>query len=121
MAHAAMQCPRCHAGMLSFKRGGIVLEQCAGCRGVFLGEAELSRLMETAGAGPPSGPGEVPHDTGPPGADANGTLLHSTPHGTDPHGAVLHGTPHGPGPHGPGPHGGNGCMKPPYEGRHRRL
>ena len=50
MADAVLRCPKCHCGMASFHRDGIVIDQCAACRGVFLGEGELTRLIESAGA-----------------------------------------------------------------------
>jgi Zn-finger nucleic acid-binding protein len=49
MVEAILRCPKCHAGMTSSRRDGIVIDQCAACRGVFLGEHELSRLIESAG------------------------------------------------------------------------
>lgn len=36
--------------MVSFQRDGAVIEECTGCRGVFLDEQELTHLIETAGA-----------------------------------------------------------------------
>jgi Zn-finger nucleic acid-binding protein len=45
MTDAVLQCPKCGAGMVSFQRGGVVLEECAACRGVFLGRRELDRLL----------------------------------------------------------------------------
>ena len=51
MAEVGLHCPKCHAGMASFQRSGIMVEQCATCRGVFLGEAELVRLL---GSGTPA-------------------------------------------------------------------
>ncbi|HEY7483311.1 MAG TPA: zf-TFIIB domain-containing protein [Streptosporangiaceae bacterium] len=53
MADAILHCPKCDAGMVSFQRDGVVLEQCTDCRGVFLGEGGLTRLIESAGT-PPS-------------------------------------------------------------------
>lgn len=49
MTDAVLQCPKCGAGMVSFHRGGVVLRECAACRGVFLGRGELERLL---GRGP---------------------------------------------------------------------
>ena len=49
MVDAILRCPKCHAGMMSCRREGVVLDQCAGCRGVFLGELDLARLIESAG------------------------------------------------------------------------
>jgi uncharacterized protein len=48
MVNAILRCPKCHAGMMSARRDGIALDQCAGCRGVFLGEPDLARLIASA-------------------------------------------------------------------------
>jgi Zn-finger nucleic acid-binding protein len=45
MTDAVLRCPKCGAGMVSFQRGGIPVEECAGCRGVFLGRRDLERLL----------------------------------------------------------------------------
>jgi Zn-finger nucleic acid-binding protein len=54
MADAVLRCPKCHAGMVSFQRGSIVIDHCAGCRGVFLGEDDLARLLDTTSTPPPN-------------------------------------------------------------------
>ncbi|GAA2117642.1 zf-TFIIB domain-containing protein [Actinomadura alba] len=51
MAEVALHCPKCHAGMASFRRSGILVEQCATCRGVFVTEAGLARLIDAGGTG----------------------------------------------------------------------
>jgi Zn-finger nucleic acid-binding protein len=60
-----MQCPKCHAAMRSYNRGGVQIEQCDGCRGVFLdyGELEaLSRLeAQWAQPAPPPPPAPAAH------------------------------------------------------------
>jgi Zn-finger nucleic acid-binding protein len=38
-------CPKCQSKMRSFERNGITVEQCKGCRGVFLDRGELDLLM----------------------------------------------------------------------------
>ena len=38
-------CPKCQSKMRSFERSGITVEQCKGCRGVFLDRGELDLLM----------------------------------------------------------------------------
>jgi len=38
-------CPKCQSKMRSFERGGITVEQCKGCRGVFLDRGELDLLV----------------------------------------------------------------------------
>lgn len=39
-----MQCPKCHAPMQTYNRNGVQIEQCSGCRGVFLDYGELETL-----------------------------------------------------------------------------
>ncbi|MDU0291767.1 zf-TFIIB domain-containing protein, partial [Saccharothrix longispora] len=39
-----MQCPKCHANMRTFDRMGVHIEQCDGCRGVFLDYGELEAI-----------------------------------------------------------------------------
>ncbi|CAL9391891.1 hypothetical protein SUDANB120_01278 [Streptomyces sp. enrichment culture] len=60
-----MQCPKCHAMMHTYNRNGVQIEQCSGCRGIFLDYGELEALTRlesqyTAGqygqAPPPAAP-----------------------------------------------------------------
>jgi Zn-finger nucleic acid-binding protein len=53
MVDAILRCPKCHAGMMSFRRDGVAIDQCGACRGVFLDEGALSRLIDSPGAPPP--------------------------------------------------------------------
>ncbi|MFE1905074.1 zf-TFIIB domain-containing protein [Streptomyces gardneri] len=39
-----MQCPKCHAAMHTYNRNGVQIEQCSGCRGIFLDFGELEAL-----------------------------------------------------------------------------
>ncbi|HET6859116.1 MAG TPA: zf-TFIIB domain-containing protein [Streptomyces sp.] len=39
-----MQCPKCHAPMQTYNRNGVQIEQCSGCRGIFLDYGELESL-----------------------------------------------------------------------------
>ncbi|MBQ0890973.1 Zn-finger nucleic acid-binding protein [Streptomyces ambofaciens] len=39
-----MQCPKCHAPMHTYNRNGVQIEQCSGCRGIFLDYGELESL-----------------------------------------------------------------------------
>lgn len=39
-----MQCPKCHTPMHTYHRNGVQIEQCAGCRGIFLDYGELEAL-----------------------------------------------------------------------------
>ena len=52
MVDAILRCPKCHAGMMSARRDGVALDQCGACRGVFLAEGDLARLVESASAVP---------------------------------------------------------------------
>ncbi|MGW4445741.1 TFIIB-type zinc ribbon-containing protein [Streptomyces sp. NPDC004682] len=51
-----MQCPKCHAPMRTYNRNGIQIEQCDGCRGIFLDYGELEALtrVESQWAQPPA-------------------------------------------------------------------
>jgi Zn-finger nucleic acid-binding protein len=37
-------CPKCGAGMRAYERRGVTVEQCVGCRGIYLDKGELERL-----------------------------------------------------------------------------
>jgi Zn-finger nucleic acid-binding protein len=59
-----MQCPKCHAPMHTYNRNGVQIEQCSGCRGIFLDYGELESLTrlesqwgQQAPPPPPPGPG----------------------------------------------------------------
>ncbi|NUK90205.1 TFIIB-type zinc ribbon-containing protein, partial [Streptomyces lunaelactis] len=39
-----MQCPKCHAAMHTYNRNGVQIEQCSGCRGIFLDYGERESL-----------------------------------------------------------------------------
>ncbi|MFE9249404.1 zf-TFIIB domain-containing protein [Streptomyces sp. NPDC007088] len=39
-----MQCPKCGAPMHTYNRSGVQIEQCSGCRGIFLDYGELESL-----------------------------------------------------------------------------
>ncbi|WP_200300609.1 TFIIB-type zinc ribbon-containing protein [Streptomyces adelaidensis] len=89
-----MQCPKCHAPMHTYNRNGVQIEQCSGCRGIFLdyGELEsLTRLESQWGAGP-----AVPPPPAAPQYPSGGG-----------HGAPAWGAQHG-GHHGGGHHGQHG-------------
>ncbi|ANS63960.1 hypothetical protein SLINC_1736 [Streptomyces lincolnensis] len=87
-----MQCPKCHAPMHTYNRNGVQIEQCSGCRGIFLdyGELEaLTRLESQWGGGPavpppPAAPqypaASSPYPSAPP-APAWGAPQHGGHHG----------------------------------------
>ena len=50
MTMADLVCPKCQSPMTSYERNGITIDQCTGCRGVFLDRGELERLVDAEGA-----------------------------------------------------------------------
>ncbi|GAA3727690.1 zf-TFIIB domain-containing protein [Streptomyces tremellae] len=55
-----MKCPKCHAEMHTYNRNGVQIEQCSGCRGIFLDFGELEALAriesQWAQPAPPAAP-----------------------------------------------------------------
>jgi len=47
----ALVCPKCQGAMRTYVRGGIVVELCEDCRGIFLDKGELERLIDVEGGG----------------------------------------------------------------------
>lgn len=45
-----LTCPKCGAEMRSYERNGVTVDQCSGCRGVFLDRGELERLIDAEGS-----------------------------------------------------------------------
>ena len=45
-----MICPKCQNVMKTVDKGGVHIEQCEGCRGVFLDHGELERIVEAENA-----------------------------------------------------------------------
>lgn len=46
----ALTCPKCQAEMRSYERNGVTIDQCSGCRGIFLDRGELERLVDAESA-----------------------------------------------------------------------
>ncbi len=42
----ALTCPKCQGPMRTYERGGVHVDQCAECRGIFLDRGELEHLMD---------------------------------------------------------------------------
>ena len=42
-------CPKCGGDMRRYERNGVVVDQCTGCRGIFLDRGELERLVDAEG------------------------------------------------------------------------
>ena len=47
---AELECPKCQSPMRTYERSGLTVDQCTGCRGVFLDRGELERLIDAEGA-----------------------------------------------------------------------
>ncbi|MEU3610649.1 zf-TFIIB domain-containing protein [Streptomyces sp. NPDC035033] len=64
-----MQCPKCHAAMHTYNRNGVQIEQCSGCRGIFLDYGELEALTrlesQWAQQAPPAPPAAYPAQPAP--------------------------------------------------------
>jgi uncharacterized protein len=46
MAETGLSCPKCSGAWDTHERHGVVIEECLGCRGVFLDRGELERLID---------------------------------------------------------------------------
>lgn len=44
-----LTCPKCRGQMRTYDRNGIHIEQCSGCRGIFLDFGELEHLVRLEG------------------------------------------------------------------------
>ncbi|MFJ8192278.1 zf-TFIIB domain-containing protein [Streptomyces sp. NPDC096094] len=59
-----MQCPKCRAPMHTYNRNGVQIEQCSGCRGIFLDYGELESLTrleaQWSQSAPPPAPPAAP-------------------------------------------------------------
>ncbi|WP_267245786.1 zf-TFIIB domain-containing protein [Streptomyces sp. PR69] len=80
-----MQCPKCHAPMHTYNRSGVQIEQCSGCRGIFLDYGELESLTrleaqwQQQAPPPPPAPQGYPAPAAP--APAWGAPHHGGHHG----------------------------------------
>jgi uncharacterized protein len=43
-------CPKCGSEMRSYERNSVMVDQCTGCKGIFLDRGELERLVDAEGA-----------------------------------------------------------------------
>ena len=50
-AAPGLTCPKCGGVMRTYARGGLILELCEDCRGIFLDVGELERLIDVEGGG----------------------------------------------------------------------
>ncbi|MFI7009653.1 zf-TFIIB domain-containing protein [Streptomyces sp. NPDC050145] len=78
-----MQCPKCHAPMHTYNRNGVQIEQCSGCRGIFLDYGELESLTRLESQwqqqAPPAPPAPQAYPAAP--APAWGAPHHGGHHG----------------------------------------
>jgi uncharacterized protein len=45
-----LTCPKCQSAMRNYERNDIRIDQCTGCRGVFLDRGELEQLLDAEAA-----------------------------------------------------------------------
>ncbi|MFJ8077790.1 zf-TFIIB domain-containing protein [Streptomyces sp. NPDC096176] len=80
-----MQCPKCHAAMHTYNRNGVQIEQCSGCRGIFLDYGELESLTRLESQwtqqAPPAPPAQGYPAAPAPAAPAWGAPQHGGHHG----------------------------------------
>ncbi|MEU7696876.1 MULTISPECIES: TFIIB-type zinc ribbon-containing protein [unclassified Streptomyces] len=80
-----MQCPKCHAAMHTYNRNGVQIEQCSGCRGIFLDYGELEALTRLESQwvqqAPPAPPAPQAYPAAQPAAPAWGAPHHGGHHG----------------------------------------
>ena len=80
-----MQCPKCHAAMHTYNRNGVQIEQCSGCRGIFLDYGELESLTRLESQwtqqAPPAPPVQGYPAAPAPAAPAWGAPQHGGHHG----------------------------------------
>jgi Zn-finger nucleic acid-binding protein len=53
-------CPKCGSDMRAYERNGVTIDQCTGCRGIFLDRGELERLTDAESAYYGSPPAAAP-------------------------------------------------------------
>lgn len=44
-----LTCPKCQESMRTYERNGINVDQCTGCKGIFLDRGELEALISAEG------------------------------------------------------------------------
>ncbi|MFD0371308.1 MULTISPECIES: zf-TFIIB domain-containing protein [unclassified Streptomyces] len=76
-----MQCPKCHAPMHTYNRNGVQIEQCSGCRGIFLDYGELEALTRLESQWVQQAPPAPPAYPAQPAAPAWGAPHHGGHHG----------------------------------------
>ncbi|HEY0447544.1 zf-TFIIB domain-containing protein [Actinophytocola sp.] len=114
---ACVICPKCQNTMRTVDRQGIHIDQCDGCRGIFLDRGELETMLTAeqqyaAAAAPPPYQGDTRRAPAPP---PGGGYYPDSPRGygrgsypDSPKGYGHGGYPDSPRGHSPGGHGGHG-------------
>lgn len=84
-------CPKCKSRMMTFDRHGLHIEQCEGCRGIFLDRGELEQIIQAEqrhyggapayGAPPPMRGGHGYSDSPPPHYGSHGHSDSPSPYG----------------------------------------
>ncbi|TYK50823.1 zf-TFIIB domain-containing protein [Actinomadura decatromicini] len=46
MSNTTLRCPKCESKLDTHERHGVVIEECPGCKGVFLDRGELEQLID---------------------------------------------------------------------------
>ncbi|MFS0718932.1 zf-TFIIB domain-containing protein [Arthrobacter sp. 1P04PC] len=69
-APTPLTCPKCGAEMRPYERNGVIIDQCDGCRGIFLDRGELESLMDAeasfyAARNPAPGTAQPPYGQSP--------------------------------------------------------
>ncbi|MEU0234687.1 MULTISPECIES: zf-TFIIB domain-containing protein [unclassified Streptomyces] len=81
-----MQCPKCHAAMHTYNRNGVQIEQCSGCRGIFLDYGELEALTRLESQWVQQAPPAPPAPQGYPAQHAPAAPAWGAPHHGGHHG-----------------------------------
>lgn len=63
MSNTTLQCPKCDSNLATHERHRVVIEECPGCKGVFLDRGELEQLIDAESRYLAELPGEVNPET----------------------------------------------------------
>lgn len=58
-----MNCPKCGETMRNYERSGVTVDQCTGCRGIYLDRGELERLVDAEAGYYATGPDRATFDS----------------------------------------------------------
>ncbi len=120
-----VMCPKCQNAMTTVDKDGIHIEQCGGCRGVFLDRGELEQIVEAENAyyghrtPPPYDPGAARPAPGGPAGPAPAPPPHAAPPPPPPTRPYGYGDSPAPYRGKPAKHGGHHDSPSPYRGGYR--